>query len=261
MTTTTELKTLVREAAYYGVTLRTSADPEDGTPEYIVNGPINAPALFSSADTAATELTNRITSITDATEAAMRRAEQWADVRATAADDVEAWRTLATSINEALPAGCDIPTPDVMDVYGVSGWGTITSAVARALAEWTAANRDRTARTHLEDALKAEGSELIDAAEQVSHRLDYWEAVVELWRPVQIVREPGDRLTLRRGRVLVDTDTRRNIAWRHFGVVTPVGKDAVDTSVEQIDRARDVVADVAERHRSEADRLAGKMRL
>lgn len=63
------------------------------------------------------------------------------------------------------------------------------------------------------------------------------------------------------GRVLVATDTRRNIAWRHFGVVTPVGKDAVEAAVEQIDQARGVVADVAERHRSEADRLAGKMRL
>lgn len=261
--TTTDLTVLVRDAAFYGITLTVSADPADGTAEYIVNGPVEAPARHTTAEDAAEDLTHRITSVQDAADAALTRARRWAEVRATVADDVTAWAVLAADINDALPDGCDIPVPDRMDIYGLSGWGTITSAVSVALAEWTANNRDRAARKALTAALDAEDAEMRDATaeEQQVHRPDYWQTVVELWQAVQVVRDPGDRPHLRRGRVLTDTDTRRNISWRHFGVVTPVGQDEVDAEVAQIDRAREVVAEVAERHRHEADRLAQKMRL
>ncbi|MGO3363558.1 MAG: hypothetical protein ACTIL2_14070 [Corynebacterium sp.] len=129
MTTTTDLTALVREAAYSGITLRTSADRNDGTTEYIVNGPVDSPAWHPPAETAAADLTRRITSVQDAADAVTTRAGRWAEGRATVADDVEAWRVLATDINEVLPTGCSIPMPNDMDRYGVCGWGTITSGL------------------------------------------------------------------------------------------------------------------------------------
>ncbi|WP_312978349.1 hypothetical protein [Corynebacterium sp.] len=261
MTTTTDLTALVREAAYSGITLRTSADRNDGTTEYIVNGPADSPAWHPSAEAAAADLTHRITSVQDAADAATRRAEEWQTIRTTAADDITAWRELAADVDALLPEGCTVPVPDLGDSYGLSGWPSMTGCVADALAQWSAASRDNAGRRDLDAALNAEGSVLLDSAEQLERRPDYWGTVVELWRPVQIVREPGDSPKLRQGRILADTDTRRNIAWRHFGVVTPVGRDEVDAAVEQITHAREVVAEVAERHRAEADRLAGKMHL
>ncbi|OLT52296.1 hypothetical protein BJF89_17785 [Corynebacterium sp. CNJ-954] len=259
---TTDLSALVHEAGHYGITLTVTADDRTGSTEYVVTGPgPTSPRKHTSNTDAAEDMQNRITSVADAAEAAHQRAEQWAEARRTAADDTTAWATLAAEVNNLLPDGCTIPTPTANDLYGVSSWPPMTAMVADALATHHARNRDRTARKHLADALAVEGSTVTDSTEQVTLRPDHWDTIVSLYRPLQIVPNPGTHPEVRNGRVLVDTDTRRVIAWRHYGVVVPVGREVVDAAVDQLDAARRVVTEVAEKHRAEGDRLAEKLRL
>ncbi|AHW65555.1 Hypothetical protein CGLY_15595 [Corynebacterium glyciniphilum AJ 3170] len=124
----------------------------DGTASYTVNGPIDSPTRHDSADHAATDLTNRITSVQDATEAAHQRAGQWATVQQSAADDNAAWSTLAAEVNAELPHGCNIPTPTANDLYAVASWPPMTAMVADTLARWHATNRDHAARSAPTDA-------------------------------------------------------------------------------------------------------------
>jgi hypothetical protein len=256
---------LLAEASMYGITLTTEVDPDSPADSpslrYIVVGPLDTAAVYQDQDSAAADIRHRIDSILAAADAATRRAEQWQENRRSAADDITAWRDLAAEVDALLPAGCTVPVPDLGDPYGLSGWPSMTGVVADALAAWSADARDAAGRRTLDHRLDAEGSVLLNAAEQIDRRADYWDTVVELWRPIQLVREPGDSPKLRRGRVLADTGTRRIIAWRHFGVIVAVGREQVDAAADQLDRAREVVAAAADRHRDAADRLAGGLRL
>lgn len=261
-TTTSDLAALVHEAGHYGISLTVNADPTDGSTEYIVTGPgPTSPRKHTSSAGAAGDLRHRARSVNDAAEAARQRAGQWEQACRNTSDDTTAWATLAAEVNNLLPDGCTIPTPIANDLYGVSSWPPMTVMVADALATHHAHNRDMTARKHLADALAAEGSQVADAAEQVTLRPDHWETVVNLYRPLPIVPNPGTHPELRNGRVLVDADTRRVIAWRHYGVVTPVGTEAVEAAVDQLDTAHRIVGEVAAKHRAEGDRLAEKLRL
>lgn len=256
---------LLAEAAMYGITL--AAAPADDAPAdapaivYAVDGPGEHRATHRTAPAAAADLRARIGSLQDAEEAAANRADRWVTIRRTAADDVAAWRELAAEVDALLPAGCTVPVPDAMDAYGLTGWPPMTACVSEALAAWTAQQRDKAARRRMAAAIAAEGSEVRDAANQPNRMADYWQAVVELWQPLQIVREPGDSPQVRNGRVLVDQGPRRVIAWRHFGVVVAAGVDAVDAAAEQLDRAREVVSEAAQEHRNAADRLTGALRM
>jgi hypothetical protein len=258
-------RTLLAEAAMYGITLTTEADdssPDSPSIRYAVTGPTDdITAVHLDPDSAAGDIRRRIDSILDAADAATRRAEEWQTIRTTAADDITAWRELAADVDALLPEGCTVPVPDLGDSYGLSGWPSMTGCVADALAQWSAASRDNAGRRDLDRRLTAEGSVLLDSAEQLERRPDYWGTVVELWRPVQIVREPGDSPKLRQGRILADTDTRQVIAWRHYGVVVGAGRSQVDAAADQLDRAREAVSDAAERHRAAADRLSAGLRL
>jgi hypothetical protein len=254
---------LLAEAAMYGITL--TAAPADDAPAdapaivYAVDGPGEQRATHSTAPAAAADLRARIGSLQDAEEAAANRADRWDTIRRTAADDVTAWRELAAEVNTLLPAGCTVPVPDAMDNYGLSGWPPMTACVAEALAAWTAQQRDKAARRRMAAAVAAEGSEVRDAANQPNRMADYWQAIVEVWRPLQIVREPGDSPQVRSGRVLVDQGPRRMIAWRHYGVAVAAGIDAVDAAAGELARAREVVTKAAKQHREAAERLAGSL--
>jgi len=266
MSTDSITRELLAEAAAYGVTLTVA--PDDDSPAdaprilYAVDGPgPDRRAVHRDDDQAAADLRARVGSLQDAAEAAANRAARWDTIKRTAADDVAAWRELAAEVDTLLPAGCAVPVPDQMDTYGLSGWPPMTACVADALAAWTAQQRDQAARARLAAAVAAEGAEVRDAADQPDRRADYWSTVVEVWQPLQAVREPGDRPEVRRGRVLTDQDTRRAVAWRHYGVAVAAGVDAVDAAADQLERAREVVADAAQRHRDAADRLTGALHL
>lgn len=259
-------RALIADAAMHGVTLTTETD--DATPAdapgiiYAVDGPTpGRRAIHHDDSSAATDVRQRLDSLRDAADAAHQRAEQWSDIRRTASDDIAAWRELAAEVTNLLPDGCSIPSPADGDAYGLSGWPPMTAIVADALARWTAEARDRAARGRLAAALTAEGAELQDAAEQLERMPDYWQTVVELWQPVQVVRDPGDRPTVRGGRILTDTGTRRVIAWRYYGVAVAAGLESVDAAAEQLERARSVVAEAAQTHRDAADRLDSGLRL
>lgn len=266
MSTDTITRALLAEAAAYGVTLAAAPDadsPADAPRTlYAVDGPgTGRRAVHPDADQAAADLRARVGSLQDAAEAAANRAARWDALRRTAADDVAAWRTLAAEVDALLPDGCTVPVPDTMDTYGLSGWPPMTACVADALAAWTAQQRDQAARNRLAAAVAAEGAEVRDAADQPRRHPDYWDAVVEVWQPLQIVREPGDRPQVRQGRVLTDQGPRREVAWRHYGVAVAAGTDAVDAAADQLERARGVVAEAAQQHRDAAKRLTAGMSL
>jgi hypothetical protein len=265
-TADTITRALLAEAAAYGVTLTVA--PDDDTPAdapgilYAVDGPgPDRRTVHRDDDSAAADLRARVGSLQDAAEAAANRAARWDTIKRTATDDVAAWRELAAEVDALLPDGCVVPTPNPYDPFGLSGWPPMTACVADALAAWTAQQRDQAARDRLAAAVAAEGAEVRDAADQPQHRPDYWQTVVEVWQPLQAVREPGDRPEVRRGRVLTDQDTRRVVAWRHYGVAVAAGVDAVDAAADQLERARGVVADAAQQHRDAADRLTGALHL
>lgn len=258
-------RALLAEGAAHGVTLTAAADQTDQDAPgvvYAVDGPApDTRRTHTDDQAAAADIRHRLDSLQDAADAAAQRAARWTDLRRSAADQITAWCDLAAEVNAALPDGCDIPTPDHADLYGVNGWPPMTAVVADTLARWTAAARDRAARERLAVAVAAEGAALQDSTDQTTRRPDYWQTVVDLWQPLQVVRDPGDRPTVRQGRVLADTDTRRVIAWRHYGVAVAEGTDAVDAAAAQLERARAVVADAAQQHRAAADRLADSLHL
>lgn len=265
-TADTITRALLAEAAAYGVTLTVA--PDDDTPAdapgilYAVDGPgPDRRTVHRDDDSAAADLRARVGSLQDAAEAAANRAARWDTIKRTATDDVAAWRELAAEVDALLPDGCEIPEPAAGDTYGLSGWPPMTACVADALAAWTAQQRDQAARDRLAAAVAAEGAEVRDAADQPQHRPDYWQTVVEVWQPLQAVREPGDRPEVRRGRVLTDQGPRRVVAWRHYRVAVAAGTDAVDAAADQLERARGVVAEAAQQHRDAADRLTGTLHL
>lgn len=150
-TTTSDLTALVHEAGHYGISLTVNANPTDGSTEYIVTGPgPTSPRRHTSSAEAADDMRHRVTSVTDAAEAAHQRAGQWAGVQRTADDDTAAWVTLATEVNKLLPDGCSIRTPGPNDTYSLSSWPPMSVMVADALATHHAHNRDMTALPVLE---------------------------------------------------------------------------------------------------------------
>lgn len=266
MTTNRPLtRSLIAAAAAHGVTLTADTDQTDQDAPgiiYAVDGPApNTRSTHRDDQAAADTIRQRLDSLQDAAEAAQQRASRWADIRRTADDQITAWCDLAAEVNELLPDGCDIPTPNHADTYGVNGWPPMTAVVADSLAQWTATARDRAARDRLTAAVAAEGADLQDSADQITRRPDYWETVVNLWQPLQVVRDPGDRPTVRQGRVLTDTAPRRVLAWRYYGVAVAAGTDAVDAAAAQLERAQSVVAEAARQHRDAADRLADSLHL
>lgn len=251
-------RSLLAEAAMHGITVETAADrDQDAAPGivYAVQGPGGRSTAYDSADAAASDIRARIGSIQDAAEAAMNRAEQWREL----SDSLDALRELTAAVNALLPEGCTVPLPPSDSLYSPATLPPLPAAVAQALAGWERDNRDRAAREQLTAALRAEGAELTVNHEQVERWPEFWDERVTVWRPVALVPEISDASTIRRGRTIAGEGSRREVAWRLFGVAVVYGTDAVDAAVAQLDRSREIVQRAAAEHTEAANRISDRL--
>ena len=251
-------RALLAEAAMHGITVETAADSDqDDAPGivYAVTGPGDRTAAYDTAATAAADIRGRIGSIQDAAEAAQQRAGQWREASAS----LDALRELTEAVNALLPAGCSVPLPPSDSLYSPTSLPPLPATVAQTLAVWEQSNRDRAAREQLTAALRAEGAELTVNDEQAVRWPEFWQERVTVWRPVALVPEISDNATIRRGRTIAGEGTRREVAWRLFGVAVASGTDAVDAAVAQLDRAREVVQRAAAEHTEAANRISDRL--
>lgn len=246
---------LLAVAAMYGCRVRSTADADTGEHIIRVFTPTAGADDFTDDAAAAGYLREIIAEAERAERSALEAAQQWGRLRADQKATREAWNRIAAAVNHQLPDGCEVPPVHEASTYRPGTNGPMTVVAATALAQWRADARDGTARRVLDDALTAEGS-IMRATHAESYADDYWRMPVELWRPLALQPpETGD--DIRDGRTLAATGERRQIAWAFYGVAVPLGRDAVDTAAEELATARQIISTVAERHRTDADRLAG----
>lgn len=250
---------LLARAAGAGITVTMTADPETGDMSYTILEPDSDWAEHTSAPAAEADLTRRLERIDTAAAQAAQRAESWQAQRRNSAANIKAWNSLAAEVETLLPEGCSIPMINESDPYGISGLPPMTVCVAESLAEWEKTRRETLTRHQLEQAVKREGARLVESAEQLEHRPDYWGTVVELKRPVQTVRDIPDNAAIRRGMLTVEQDTRRSIAWRTYGIAVPLSRGQLQRSLEQAEQAQRIVHAVVERRRAEADQISNQL--
>ena len=75
----------------------------------------------------------------------------------------------------------------------------------------------------------------------------WWDAAVEWWRPLTLAVPSTGRhdFTVRDGRVLADTMTRRALAWV-YGVVAPGLSMTLQAAADELDQARVLQAAAAD---------------
>lgn len=250
---------LITRAGLQGIGVESSLE-SDGTATYAVFDADTGLTEHSTAAEAATEIAHRLQRLQDAAEAATARAEQWQSYLAEATSDIAAWNELATAVNAELPAGCEtVPLVSHTDAYGLSGLQPMTAMVATALARNDTRRTRELARHRLDRATAAEGAVLLDAAEQPSFRPDYWDTVVTLKRPVQIARNIAAEARITNGMIEVTTDTRRAVAWNHYGIGVPLPAEQITEALDRLAEARVIIQRAADRHRDAADRLTNQL--
>ena len=230
-----------RDAALRGVLVRATAD-DDGAPVFVVldaHGTTSTYSTLADAESAAARAAARVDALADQAATVAREWRTSHAARATAAADAE---RLAARINAHLPAGCRVDT-DGHQWTGTDKHGAVLHplpAVADALAAWRTRRADDHARAALADALEGEGSTAVEVDPR-DHG-PWWDAAVEWWRPVAVAVPSTGRhdLTIRDGRALADTMTRRALAWS-YGVVVPRTVDDLQAAADDLDQARGVL--------------------
>ena len=230
-----------RDAALRGVLIRTTTD-DDGRPVFVVLDADGTPSTFSTladAERAAARAAARVDDMADQAATVAREWRTAAAGRAAAAADAE---RLADRINAYLPDGCRVDT-DGQQWTGTDRHGAVLHplpAVADALAVWRRRRADDHARDALADALDREGSTAVEVDPR-DHG-PWWDMAVEWWRPLAVAAPSTGRhdMTVRDGRVLADTMTRRALAWT-YGVVVPRTLDDLQSAADELDQARGVL--------------------
>lgn len=230
-----------RDAALRGVLVRATAD-DDGAPVFVVldaHGTTSTYSTLADAERAAARAAARVDALADQAATVAREWRTSHAARATAAADADA---LAARINANLPDGCRVDT-DGHQWTGTDKYGARLHplpAVADALAAWRTRRADDHARAALADALDREGSTAVEVDPR-DHG-PWWDAAVEWWRPVAVAVPSTGRhdLTIRDGRGLADTMTRRALAWT-YGVVVPRTVDDLQAAADELDQARGVL--------------------
>lgn len=230
-----------RDAALRGVLVRATAD-DDGAPVFVVLDAHGTPSTYSTladAERAAAREAHRVDDRADQAAAVAREWRARDAAARSAAADADA---LADRINAHLPDGCRVDT-DGQQWTGTDKHGAVLHplpAVADALAAWRRRRADDHARAALADALDREGSTAVEVDPRDMG--PWWDAAVEWWRPLTLAAPSTGRhdFTVRDGRVLADTMTRRALAWA-YGVVAPRTLDDLQAAADELDQARGVL--------------------
>lgn len=230
-----------RDAALRGVLIRTTTN-DDGQPVFVVVDAHGSTSTFDALADAETAAAREAARVDDMADAAATVAREWRTAAASRADADAAADRLAARINAHLPDGCRVDT-DGRQWTGTDKHGARLHplpAVADALAAWRRRRADDHARAALADALDREGSITVEVDPRDMG--PWWDAAVEWWRPVAVAVPQSGRhdLTVRDGRVLADTMTRRALAWS-YGVVVPRTVDDLQAAADELDQARGVL--------------------
>ena len=230
-----------RDAAMRGVIVRATTD-DDGAPVFVVLDAHGTPSTFSTLADAERAAAREAHRVDDRADQAAAVAREWRTSHAAAADAAADADALADRINAHLPDGCRVDT-DGQQWTGTDKHGAVLHplpAVADALAVWRRRRADDHARAALADALDREGSTAVEVDPRDMG--PWWDAAVEWWRPLTLAAPSTGRhdFTVRDGRVLADTMTRRALAWA-YGVVTPRTLDDLQAAADELDQARGVL--------------------
>lgn len=248
----------ITRAALEGIRITASAN-ETGGLEIIVSHPTGEAYRFEAVAEAEQHLAAVFSGLQDAREEAERRAREWRQHSRETRHQVTEWNDLAARVNDALPAGCNIPLADKNSPYGIGEYPPMEAMVADALARWKAARRDEAAQGALSQAVEAEGSRIREAAEQPMFRPEFWDTEVQVWRPIHIIEHLPRNPQIEAGRVMVDEGTRREVAWRVFGIAVALGEDAISDAQREMNEARERVEAAAQSRAGEAEALRSRI--